>query len=215
MKRFLFLFLAFGLPVISTAQSHFRPGFVVSINGDTTRGLIDLRGWDQNPDAIKFKKDKNSPVQQFTVDDINYFSIDKIKSYIKYTGRISLDNINENHVLDFRDTTFKVASVFLRILQKGKYLALYSYSDAIKTRFYIGEQPDYKPTELVYRLYYDMDAVTETHGRTVNEDTYMKQLYSLALKYNALTPSLQSDIEQAGYRQYYINQIVKAINSAH
>jgi hypothetical protein len=125
-----------------------------------------------------------------------------------------MDHADEDHVLDFRDTTFKVATVFLKVLQSGKNVTLYAYSDAVKTRLFIGDQPAFEPVELGYRLYYDMDAVKIfEHGKTVNENTYMKQLYDLAMKYNAMTPSLQHDIENSGYRDYYIKQIVKKINS--
>ena len=216
MKNFIKIFLLItALPLLTVAQSNYKPGYVVKLNGDTLRGLIDYRGWDSNPDVIKFKQAQTSTVERLTVNEINFFSLDKIGSYKKYTGTISMDNANPDNVQENRDTSFKIASVFLKVLQKGKNVALYSYSDNIKTRLFIGEQPDYQPAELVYRLYYDMEAVKIfEHGRTVNENTYMSQLYNLATKYNAVSTALQRDIEDSGYREYYVLQVVKKINKA-
>jgi len=206
------LILLFAIPLLSQAQRNYKSGYVVNTKGDTLRGFIDYRGWDLSPHYIRFKTSKDGADQKLTPDDINFFSIDKTTSYRKFTGKISMDNTSEDHMIQFRDTSYKFATVFLKVLQKGKSLALYSYTDAIKTRLYYGEQPEYEPIELVYRLYYDTDAVTYTHGKTVNEDTYMKQLYNLAVKYDAISLMLQKDIENAGYRDYYVNEIVKKIN---
>jgi hypothetical protein len=215
MKNFIKLFLLFiVVPVFLHAQGNYKPGYVVTIKGDTISGYIDYRGWDMNPDYVKFKKTQASPVEKLTVNEINSFVVNKIASYKKYTGTISMDNANENNVQENRDTSFKMASVFLKVLQKGRNIALYSYSDNLKTRLFIGDQPDYQPVELVYRLYYDMAAVKIfEHGRTVNENTYMSQLYNLATKYNAISPTLQRDIEDSGYREYYVLQVVKKINN--
>jgi hypothetical protein len=203
------------LPFFSSAQSHFKPGYIVRLNGDTIHGYIDYRGWDLNPDHIKFRPITGNSVEKLTVNDVDFFSIDKITSYKSYQVKISMDNTNEAHMINARDTSFKIEKVFLKILQKGKNLALYSYSDAIKTRLYIGDQPVYEPVELVYRLYYNPDAVVSgVHGKTVNENTYMVQLYKLALKYDIFSLSLQKDIEDSDYREYHVNQIVKKMNKS-
>lgn len=207
------LSVIFLLPLFSLGQSHFKSGYIVNLKGDTLHGYIDYRSWDLNPDYIKFKSLTENTIAKLTVNDIDFFSIDKITSYKRYEVIISMDNTSEDHMIEFRDTSFKVATVFLKVLQKGKNLGLYSYSDAIKSRYYIGEQPGYEPVELVFRLYYDMNAVTMTHGRTVNEDTYMKTLFALALKYNAMSPWLQRSLEEAGYREYNLVQVIKKINA--
>jgi len=202
------------LPFFSTAQSNYRPGYVVTLNGDTIRGFIDYQDWDSNPTAISFKaaatdKDKKS----FTLNDISLFNIDGIAAYKKYSCSISTDATNPNSVIEGRDTSFRIGTVFLKILQTGKNLTLYSYADDLKTRFYIGEAPDYTPTELVYRLYLDREA-TNVPGNTVNENTYQKQLFALALKYNALDDKLTAILENpvSGYEKANLLKIVSAIN---
>jgi hypothetical protein len=99
-------------------------------------------------------------------------------------------------------------------LQKGKNLSLYSYTDNLKSRFYVGEAPDYRPKELGYRIYYNYGAETanQQKGATVNENTYMKQLFALANKYEVLNSNMQWDIEHANYNSDDLLQIVSKIN---
>jgi len=215
MRTFLKTLLAILLlPVLAAAQSNYKAGYVITVKGDTIKGFINYKGWDLNPRVIKFKKTLKEDAIKFSVSDISYFSVGKVARYQRYIGLISMDNVSEDHMIEFRDTSYKADTVFLEILQKGKNIALYSFSDAIKSRFFVGENPDYAPVELVYRLYYDLDhADFETEkGRTVNENTYMKQLFAFAVKYNADSPALMRELNYYGYKDYYLVQVVKMIN---
>src|SRR5579862_2109683 len=141
MKYFNKLFiLIFLLPIVSIAQSNYKPGYVVDLKGDTIRGFIDLQEWDSSPTAISFKPVISAPKpQKLTVSDITFFNVDGLAIYKKYTSSISTDETNIAHLGTSRDTSYRVAPVFLKILQKGKNVALYQYTDDLKTRFYIGE----------------------------------------------------------------------------
>src|ERR1700733_6331117 len=89
------LFLLFLLPLFSLAQSNYKPGYVVTLKGDTLRGFIDYREWDSNPNAINFKTiAANKTAQSFTPADIVYFNIDDMETYQTYTGKISTDPVN-------------------------------------------------------------------------------------------------------------------------
>ena len=205
--------LFFLLPIFSLAQSNYRAGYVVTTTGDTVRGFIDFRNWGANPDAISFKHTiADGTKKTYGLNDITFFSVDGFVAYKKYTCKISMDITDINHIIDGRDTSFKTATVFLKVLQKEKYLALYSYADDLKTRFFIGEAPDYTPIELTYRLYYNMANVTYTSGRTVNENTYQKQLFALAAKYNALDDDLTFRLQRSNYEASDLLTIVSKIN---
>ena len=125
-----------------------------------------------------------------------------------------MDATDKDHLGNFRDTTYKNATVFIRILQKGKNLSLYSYTDNLKVRFYIGEAPDYMPMELMYRLYYNYsgNVIKGQSGVTVNENTYQRQLFALANKYRVLDDAMQRDIERADYTEDNMVSIVNRIN---
>ena len=200
------------LPLVSAAQSDYKPGYIVTLKGDTVRGLINMRNWDSNPADISFRSSAGSGEQKFTVNDVSLFSIPGFVTYRRFVVHISLDEINTTHLVTGRDTSFKIDAVFLKELQRGKHLALYAYADNIKTRYYVGEYPDYTPAELVYRLYIDDGAVTENHGRSVNENTFLKQLFALAAKYNALDDELTREFQDANYNSPDLLFIVSKIN---
>jgi hypothetical protein len=202
------------LPLFSLAQSNYKPGYVVTLKGDTLHGFIDYREWSSNPNSIDFKTiTTDSKSQEFTPKEISYFTINGMESYQRYSGLISMDATDLDHLGYSRDTSTRMAAVFFRILQKGSNLALYSYTDNLKARFYIGESPDYSPVALGYRLYYNRGSdIAGQKGATVNENTYMKQLFALANKYQGLNNDLQWDIEHAGYNSDNILEVVSKIN---
>ena len=201
------------LPLLSHAQSNYKPGYVINLKGDTLRGFIDYRDWDTNPTSINFKMAiRDIKAKKFTTDEISVANVDGLESFQKYSGPMSMDATNIDHLTDGRDSSFTMATVFLKVIQKGSRVALYSYSDNLKTRFYISEAPDFSPRELVYRIYYDLDAVTQNKGRTVNETGYRRQLLILASKFNLLNETLQNNIRTASYIQPDLLQVVSQIN---
>jgi len=201
------LLAAILLPSLSFAQSNYKPGYVVSLKGDTTRGFIDYREWSTNPNAISFKKAlADNKAREFTPAEISFFTISGLESYRRYQGPISMDIVERDHLANTRDTSFRVDAVFFKELQRGKNLALYAYSDNVKVRFFIAEAPTYSPIELVFRLHRVYGGVTET------ENTYMKQLFALVNKYEGAGNDLQWDIEHAAYNSDDIFKIVSKIN---
>ncbi|HZX59283.1 MAG TPA: hypothetical protein VFE54_11175 [Mucilaginibacter sp.] len=206
------VFFALALPLCSLAQSNYTPGYVINLKGDTLHGYIDFREWYINPSAIDFKNlasDKDA--QKLTPNEIKLFNIEDLETYQVYKGRISMDRIDPDHIPSGRSTNYKTEPVFLKILQKGGNLVLYSYVDDIRPRFYIRETSDTTITELTYRIYKANDIPSGT-VKTINENTYMRQLYLLAQKYNALTDTLQIDIEHMAYSEPDILKIVSKIN---
>jgi hypothetical protein len=212
MKRlYKLLLIIFLLPAISFAQSNFKPGYVITAKGDTVKGFVDYREWDSNPTSINFKP-ANNKIQKFTPADISYFSIDNLDAFEKYTGPISRDETNDNRIINGRDTSFFTGDVFLKVLQKGAVINLYSYADAIKPRLFFSDPTDNIIHELVYRVYYDNNIVGAYKGRTVNENTYIQQLTAIAIKAHLLDDKLQSLIEDAGYTAPAVLKITTKMN---
>jgi Outer membrane protein beta-barrel domain len=208
LTKALFAFLL--MPLFSLAQSNYKPGYVVNLKGDTIHGFIDYQEWDSNPNSINFKTARdNKKSQSFSPADIVYFNIGDVETYQTYTGKISMDGTNVSNLSE-RDTSFKIQSVFLKILQKGTNLELFSYTDNIKSRFYIGEAPNYIPVELQYHVYADANA--KNSSGTITENTYMKQLFALANKYNAMDDELEKTFQDENYSSWLILKITNKIN---
>ena len=212
MKIFYRVFsVAFLLPFFSLAQSNYKPGYVVTLKGDTLRGFIDYREWSNNPDVISFKHQlSDAKGTKYTPNDASYFNINNIEDYQKYTGPISMDVVNTDHLTTGKDTSVKMADVFLRILQKGKNVALYSYTDELKARYFIGDSPGFAPKELAYRIYEANDA--NGNGKTFTDETYLKQLNTLAIKYGALNDDLAHTLQKADYDLPSLTLIAGKIN---
>jgi hypothetical protein len=202
----LITFIILFTPLLLLAQSNYKPGYVIKLNGDTVRGYIDYREWDATPIKIYFKQSLSNKSQLFSVRTISQFAIKNQESYESYKVNISTDVISTNitQLATYRDTSFKTDTVFLKLLEKGKNVTLYAYTDNIKTRYYLSEQPDFKPVELPYKIYYN--------NTTVTEEGYKKQLFALANKYNILNNSLIVDIQNANYEAAYILPIITKIN---
>lgn len=217
MKHFLPLVAAILLaPVFSLAQSNYKPGYVVTLKGDTVKGFIDYREWGMTPESIDFKvalTDKN--IAKYTPEDLNSFNITGLESYIRYNGAISTNPTDPDQVENYRDTSFSTGTFFLKVLEKGDRIALYSYKDRLKMHFFIGDGPDYTPKELIYRIYtdagYDSNLGIAKSGTTI-EKTYQKQISALALKYNELNDNLIVYISKAEYSVGDLLQIVSKIN---
>jgi len=198
---------AFMLPAIAMAQSNYKPGYVVTLKGDTLRGEINQKEWFGNPKSVEFKS--ATGVKTYTTDDISYFELLNSSIYQRYSGEISMDETNTSKLQTGIDSTKKQDVVFLRVEQNGPNVTLYSYIDAKKTRFFIGDNKTGQVKELVYRIYYLPD-----HGvQTRIENIYIPQLYDLAIKYNPTSEKLKSEIENATYSFPDLKSISQKLNN--
>lgn len=196
-------------PCLAFAQSNYRAGYVLDLKGDTLKGFIDYKEWDSNPTSISFKSSlTNDEKQTYSLQNSVGFGVDGQVAYKKLYISISTDETNINKVESARDTSFKMDTVFLKVLQHGSNLALYQYTDDIKTRFYIGDAPGFMPVELVYRIY------NGANGNTIYENGYQKQLFALAIKYNMLDDKLNAmfNDRSLSYNEDDILKIVSYIN---
>ena len=206
MKHFYKLLLpALLLPFFSYAQSNYKPGYVVTAKGDSLKGSIDLREWENNPHNVYFKS--QTGVKNYTAKEIRAFGTSNV-TYDQYMGLISTDETNVSRLSTGRDTSYKQDTTFLKVIQKGANVTLYSYVDNLKPRYFIAENQNGRPYELVYRIYHTPDRGVETHS----ENVFVSQLYELALKYNPASDELRLNIEKSQYNGPELKKITEKIN---
>ncbi|MFB9843461.1 hypothetical protein [Mucilaginibacter ginsenosidivorans] len=201
-KLYLLFLVGLLIPFLSNAQSNYKPGYVVTPQGDTIKGFIDYREWDMTPDTIHFKKtigDNN--FVEYGPNNITFFNVDGLESYQRYEGPISTDATAPDQVGIDRDTSFTTAIVFFKVLEKGKKLALYSYKDKIKERFFMGEQPGYFPKELIFRV-----------TRSNTEFTFRRQISAAVRKIGEWNEDLETIISKADYLGTDILDVFNRIN---
>ncbi|RYU86863.1 hypothetical protein EWM62_17070 [Mucilaginibacter terrigena] len=211
--KFYYLLLSAALlfPAVCFSQGNFKPGYVITLKGDTLKGFISEHEWDSNPRFVSFKAKGIDEAKKFTVADIGQFTIDSALTYKRFICHISLGTTDENHLAP-KDTTTKLDTVFLEVLQSGKNLSLFSYSDNIKTRFFVSEKNDAAPHELLYRVYVWSNTSAANDVRNKTDNVFIQQLGSLALKYGKLTDKLQKTLDHLEYREHSIVKVVSAIN---
>lgn len=207
------LFLIFLLPFFSVAQTNYQPGAVVNLKGDTIHGFINYREWGNNPKSILFKPESGAAPNKFTANDVQSFSVSVgyLAEYESYKGPISMDNVDIDKLMIGRDSSYKLDTVFLKVLQKGKNLTVFSYTDTYKVRYFINCNSSEQLKELVYRIYYN-SAEENGSNRTSYENAFRSQLSSAAAKAGVLTEDLENDIAKAEYRENDILTIVSKIN---
>jgi hypothetical protein len=203
-------FAVLFLPIFSYAQ-YYQPGAVVNLKGDTLHGFIKYSDWDGVPKNIFFKIDTNNDPVKYTVKDIKYFNvaIGYLQEFQRYEGPVTTDNIEINHLFIGKDTGFRIDTVFLRVMLKGKNMTLFSYKDNIKTRYFVSQNADHKPKELIYRIYFKSQ---EANGRdrTAYDRTYLQQLTAIAAKQN--DPDLMEAIAKTDYTETDLLKIAAKIN---
>lgn len=209
MKQLYILIAALALATPSFSQTNYKAANLITLKGDTIQGFVDYREWNINPENINFKKSLTVKDQQkITPADVLAIIIPGSESYQTYVGPVTTNDISGNYMSNVRDTSFRIDNIFLKVLQKGKNVTLYSYEDRIKKRYFISEGVE-PPKELTYRIYSTSEGQQTT---TVYESTYKKQLSSVAGKHDLLEPALNVQIQRSDYDYANILAVVSKIN---
>lgn len=208
-KFYTVIFSILFLPLFSLAQTNYKPGYVVTLKGDTLHGFIDYKEWEKNPTDIHFKSSINSGgVQNFSSKNADAFGIMGFEYYKRYTVAISQDPVEIGKLSPVPDTTTLVGDVFLKIITRGKRVTLFAYTDNIKPRFFILENGETIPQELVYHAYYNPDQSASVQ----HISRYRSQLINLARRYDVNNDN--TSILQANYNEAELTEIVTSINGA-
>ncbi len=208
MYKFLLSFILL-LPVVAFSQSNYKKGFVINQNSDTVRGYINYQEWQRNPSSIAFKSKLDASAEKFTVLDIEYFEIEGVDAYQRFKVAISLDILLPDRFRNPIDTTIKTDVVFLKIIQKGENITLFSYTDAIKSRYYYLHSKNAVPLELRNKVQID----PQENTYVTIQQLYKNQLLYLAELFNVSSSFLQKRIKKSSYTLKDIADVIGIINN--
>jgi hypothetical protein len=202
------LFTTFLFPLFSIAQGNYKPGYVLTLKGDSIPGFIDYKDWGQNPKLVNFKKDINQKKSEtYSAADVREFAVTGFELYRQFSGRISQDLVSVNYLKTAADTSTKFDIVFLKTILLGKNVNLYKYTDNKKTRYFISENGG-QPTELNYHKHL-------ADGNTVAIDAiYINQLQRLAGIYQPQNAALSREIETSNYYLSDLKNIIAQLNGS-
>ena len=206
MKLFYILLAAIILPSTIFAQSNYHEGYVLKNSGDTLKGFIDYREWDQSPKSIDFKINKDDKADmKFNVEDIKGFQISGMENYVRYSGYISMNGTRFPNLPVGNDTSKMQATIFLKQLTTGDHITLFYHNDERKTRFFVAEGNS-TPVELKYYQYYSDER------NVIEKNLYKGQLIFYINKYNLSEARLMAKAEQTRYSESELEAMVDQIN---
>lgn len=193
------IFLIPGL-FISTgviAQENFSPGYIISLQGDTLKGLIDYRNWVINPKKVSFKEEEKMDLVEYTPLEINQFAV--------------LDEIYESAIVEKEESNYKTSdlkydkelilrkdTVFLQTMIQGPKSLYFLKSQYGNPQFYIKQEGRF--VLLVYKRY-----LKKENGKKmiVENQKFLGQL----IHYLQDCSSIQSKIKNTEYRQKSIESL--------
>lgn len=186
------------------SQENLQPGYIILKTGDTLKGIIDYRNWENNPKSISFRESKLILPIEYSPNTINGFSVNN-EVYVSavVTSEISPTQINE---LDFRtQIRTRIDTAFIQILFIGR-KNLYYYSDKDGNQnFYIGQAPNFEM--LIYKKYLKEG----DRGKIVAEN---KNFIGQLKIYFQDSPSIIPKINKTEYNKKSLSELFKEYNES-
>jgi hypothetical protein len=207
MKRFL-IALLWAIPVLSFAQANFQKGYVITNSKDTLKGFIDYKERSKNPVEVNFRTSLNSNTHSYNLENCEGYGIDHIEHQRRFTVNISMSKVDVANLSYGPDSSFIRKTVFLKVLQEGKNLTLFSYEDDVKERFYMMSRDHQEPVELIRNKY--LSAVKT--NAIVNDNKYVRQLLAQTMKSNPGRPIPEKGILNLDYTERALLKFVSGIN---
>ncbi len=207
MKRFL-MGLLLAIPMLCSAQSNFQRGYIVNNAKDTLEGYIDYKPGVNSVSYFRFKPGENGSIQAMTLENCKAYGINDFEKFERFNVDISQGPTKTEQLKVGLDSSVKTATVFLKVLQKGSQVSLYSYTDDIKERFYLKDSKSSEPYELIRTKY--LEAVNS--NRIISRDRYKGQLLFEMRNLNTGTNYFEGDMGTLNYNEADILKIVAIMN---
>lgn len=198
------LFISFLLLSKSThAQTNVKPGYIVSLQGDTTKGFIVIKNWEYNPASIELRLEKNNTGKLYSFRDIKEFRTEK-EWYISNVFEVETSPRLDNSIT--YDSLYNIStdSGFLQVLVKGEKSLYYYRKMNSEANLYIEEHN--KPVLLRYKRFIRSTAFNIVTGQL---NDYKQQLE----KYLSPCINVLPLIENAVYSETVVFKIFQTYNT--
>ncbi len=170
--------LCFAFHNAATAQDKWKPGYVVTVNKDTVRGMIAYLHSHKSPHSIKFRKaDEESWISFLPKDLILFMAREGAQEIYYYTitaeldfSEIELARINTSPVSEMVKREF-----FGQLLFRGKKSIYYYQDDSLGKKHYLVEYEVGKWCDLKNKQYF----LNDSKVNLLNSQEYIKQVLTL------------------------------------
>ncbi len=162
------------------------------------------------PVSFTFKnQEKSKTTTEYGVADIQYLELTGIEAYQRYTGPITMNPVDLQRHTYLNTATREAETVFLKVHVDGSNVKLLSYTDQLKTRYFIQEKGEAQPQE----LYYNRSFAPGSESQIAEQKGYVGQLQFLANSLNTNSPKLQRAIASAHYEASDLEKIALTLNN--
>ncbi|MES2448763.1 MAG: hypothetical protein V4546_16375 [Bacteroidota bacterium] len=201
------LALSLSLPLMVAAQKNLTNAILTDKNGQQKNVKIEVQKWTLNPETITFYDSNNSLNEIATIQNTSKLSIGAERAFETAIINKSMNKVKYPNLPKYLDSTSTKDTVFLDVIVEGKRLNLYSYTDTLKTRFYIKKQSGLYE-ELIFRNFYSaaIDFKVET------QNIFRDQLKRIMTSIGNNNVNLVSKINDAKYAAKDLEEIVVLIN---
>ena len=169
MKPFLRLIvftIAFLFCKLTFAQKKALPGYYISMQGDTVKGIFpSYSQWNKNPGKVEFIVAGTTTETQLTPKNSLKFVIEGYDEYISYDGQRlvnPIDNstlMNDKIIVKANDSSEHVI-IFLRLVTRTVGGDLYVLNDSKRMNLFY-QLPGQLPIELKYKKTFDLNQIRE------------------------------------------------------
>lgn len=182
-----------------SAQQNFIDGYIVSLKGDTTQGLVNYKNWRKNPNSVEFKINQNAEIKTYEPRQISSFAV-KINNTIELyqAATVNLESSGPVQNLDYKRTfEEKLEDLFLLNIHQGAY-TLYKYYDQ-KEHYFLGKKGDI--IELRFKNYLSSDQKT-----VLQNEEYKATLQNFLQDCSSIS---DNDIKTLNYNEKLLIKILK------
>jgi hypothetical protein len=188
----------FNLP--GFAQRNDLPGYIINLNGDTIKGLIDYQNWESGPDFIKFKTDERSTELKYGPDLIREFGVNQ-EVYISAEVNTEVSPNITNQLTNNPLLQLKKEKIFLLTVFKGN-KSLYYYFKG-KDNFYIAQSDSFEL--LIWKRYIKDSKAQSGTGVIAENKKYVGQLSV----YLGDCPTIHSKLNSTNYNVISLTRLFK------
>jgi hypothetical protein len=201
------LALSLGLPLMVAAQKNLTNATLTDKSGQQKSIKIEVQKWTLNPETITIYNSSNSSKEVATVQNTAKLIIADVRTFESAIINKSMNKVKYPNLPKYLDSTSIKDTVFLDVIVEGKKLNLYSYTDSLKTRFYIKQQSGLYE-ELIFRNFYSAALDFRVETQNIFRDQ-LKRVLNIA---GSNDLNLVSKIDDAKYNVKDLEDIVVLLN---
>src|SRR5687768_10970934 len=206
MKNLFILFTLLALPALTLAQSDFRSGYIVSLQGDTLKGQVNYKGDLKNALECNFRANESAEAKIYKPTELKGYGFAGGKFYESKKAKIVNRQLNLANKFDEVPVAGNDSVNFMQVLVKGTAVLFY-IKDATSAPHYFLQKNNEPLTELIY-----LQATME-NPKSGTRYPYKSKNYVGILK-NAFQdcPTLPPRIDKTEFRPTELQNLVHAYN---